>query len=320
MNVVNQVVKPQYALYHADCIDIARTLPDASVDYSIFSPPFGNDLYAYTNSSRDMGNGPSYRAFARHYAILAKELLRVIKPGRLVSVHCMDLPRFKERHGYIGMFDFPGSLTRLMERAGFIYHCKTMIRKNPVVQATRTNAVQLLHNAVVRDSSFSGAAIADYLVTFRTPGQNPNPIKGCFTEYHGTLPEPRVPYTTDDDTRNPYSVEVWQRYAESCWMDIDPGDTLQYRSARESDREKHICPLQLTVYRRGYQMWTNRGDVVFEPFGGIGSGGHVAVEMTRRYIAAELKESYYRQLCANMEDAERKSGQISMLDLMGIVA
>ncbi len=319
-NVINQVIRDKYAIYHADCIDISRTLPDASIDYSIFSPPFGNDLYAYTNMSRDMGNGPSYRAFARHYAILAKELMRVIKPGRLVSVHCMDLPRFKERHGYIGMFDFPGSLTRLMERAGFIYHCKTMIRKNPVVQATRTNAVQLLHNAVVRDSSFSGAAIADYLVTFRKPGQNPEPIKGCFTEYHGTLPQPRGPYTTDDDTRNPYSVEVWQRYAESCWMDIDAGDTLQYMSARGSDRERHICPLQLTVYRRGYQTWTNPGDVVFEPFGGIGSGGHVAMEMGRRYIAAELKESYFRQLSLNMEDADKRSGQLTMLDLMGIVA
>lgn len=315
-NVIDQVVTDRYALYHADCIDVARTLPDDSVDYSVFSPPFGNDLYAYTNSSRDMGNGPSYRAFARHYTFLARELLRVVKPGRLVSVHCMDLPRFKERHGYIGMFDFPGSLTRLMERAGFIYHAKTMIRKNPVVQATRTNAIQLLHNAVVRDSSFSGAAIADYLITFRRPGQNPEPIKGCFTAYHGTLPEPRGPYTADDDTRNPYSVEVWQRYAESCWMDIDPGDTLQYASARESDREKHICPLQVTVYRRGYQLWTNPGDVVFEPFGGIGSGGAVAMEQGRRYIAAELKQSYFKQMVANLDEAEQRSGQLTMLELV----
>lgn len=319
MNVVNQVIKPQYAVYYADCIDVARTLPDASVDYSIFSPPFGNDLYAYTNSSRDMGNGPSYRAFARHYGYLAKELLRILKPGRLVSVHCMDLPRFKERHGYIGMFDFPGSLTRLMERAGFIYHCKTMIRKNPVVQATRTNAVQLLHNAVVRDSSFSGAAIADYLVTFRKPGQNPEPIKGCFTEYHGTMPEPSGAYTADDDTRNPYSVEVWQRYAESVWMDIRQTDTIQLTDVREA-KEKHICLLQLDVYRRGYQLWTNRGDVVFEPFGGFGSGGLVAMEMGRRYIASELKEAYYDQMCLNMEDAVRAAGQMTMFDLADVVA
>ena len=155
--VIDQIVKDNYAMYHADAIDVVRTFPDERFDYSIFSPPFGNDMYAYTNSDRDMGNGPSYRTFARHYMFLARELYRTLKPGRLVSVHCMDLPRFKERHGYIGMFDFPGSLTRLMERAGFIYHCKTMIRKNPVVQAVRTNAIQLLHNAVVRDSSFSGA-------------------------------------------------------------------------------------------------------------------------------------------------------------------
>ncbi len=312
MKILDQVIEDQYAMYHADAIDVVRTLPDAIIDYSIYSPPFGNDMYAYTNSDRDMGNGPSYRTFARHYMFLARELYRVLKPGRLVSVHCMDLPRFKERHGYIGMMDFPGSLTRLMERAGFIYHCKTMIRKNPVVQAVRTNAIQLLHNAFVRDSSFSGAAIADYLVTFRKPGQNMDPVKGCFTAYHGTMPEPRGPYTTDDDTRNPYSVEVWQRYAESYWGDIDPGDTLQYASARESEREKHICPLQLTIYRRGYQMWTNVGDVVFEPFGGIGSGGYVALEEGRRYIGCELKKSYFDTACSNLETAALSSTQQKM--------
>lgn len=312
MKIIDQVVNDDYAMYHADAIDVARTLPDASIDYSIYSPPFGNDMYAYTNSDRDMGNGSSYRTFARHYTFLARELYRVLKSGRLVSVHCMDLPRFKERHGYIGMFDFPGSLTRLMEKAGFIYHCKTMIRKNPVVQAVRTNAIQLLHNAVVRDSSFSGAAIADYLVTFRKPGQNAEPVKGCFTAYHGTLPEPRGAYTTDDDTRNPYSVEVWQRYAESYWGDVDPGDTLQYTSARETDREKHVCPLQLTIYRRGYQIWTNIGDVVFEPFGGIGSGGYVALEEGRRYIGAELKQSYYEQARCNLADANLAKTQQRM--------
>lgn len=314
INVLDQCLDDhnRYALYHADAMDVVRGLEDNTMHYSIFSPPFGNDLYAYTNSSRDMGNGPSYRSFARHFAFLASELLRVLKPGRLVSVHCMDLPRFKERHGYIGMFDFPGSLTRLMERAGFIYHCKTMIRKNPVVQATRTNAIQLLHNAVIRDSAFSGAAIADYLITFKKPGDNPEPVKGAFQSYYGTMHEPRGAYTDDMDTRNPYSVEVWQRYAESYWGDIDPGDTLQYMSAREVDREKHICPLQLTVYRRGMQMWTNPGDIVFEPFGGIGSGGAVAMEMGRRYIAAELKRSYFDQMRSNLASWAVKSGQVNM--------
>lgn len=318
-NVLNQIITDRYALYHADAIDVARALDDNSVHYSIYSPPFGNDLYAYTNSARDMGNGPSYRAFVRHYQFLARELFRVLKPGRNVSVHCMDLPRFKERHGFIGMFDFPGSLTRLMERAGFIYHAKVMIRKNPVVQATRTNAIQLVHNAVVRDSTISGAAIADYLITFRKPGINPEPVKDCFKAYHGTMAEPTAPYTTDDDPRNPYSIAVWQRYAESVWNDIDPSDTLQYMSARETDREKHICPLQLTIYRRGYQMWTNPGDVVFEPFGGIGSGGAVAMEQGRRYIAAELKGSYFEQMSSNLATWSAKAGQLTMADLFDAV-
>ena len=274
-----QSITDRYAAYHGDCVEVARGLPDSSIHYSIFSPPFAS-LYTYTNSPRDMGNVRDDDEFFAHFDYLIAELYRVLIPGRLVSFHCMNLPSSKERHGVIGLRDFRGALIRAFEGHGFIYHSEVCIWKDPVTVMQRTKALGLLHKTIRSDSSMSRQGIPDYLVTMRKPGKNPEPIA----------------HTADE-----FPVSVWQRYASPVWMDIDPSDTLQHRSAREHEDERHICPLQLGVIRRGLDLWTNPGDRVLSPFMGIGSEGYCAIEAGRRYIGAELKKSYYDQACRNLD-------------------
>lgn len=301
--VLDQSIGNGWALYHADCVDVVRALPDASIDYSVFSPPFAS-IYTYSNSTRDMGNCVDHETFYAHFAHLVPELLRVLKPGRLLSFHCMNLPTSKARDGVIGLTDFRGLLIRLFEEAGWIYHSEVCIWKDPVTAMQRTHALGLLHAQVVKDSCMSRQGIPDYLVTMRKPGANAEPVEYCFNRYIGTDPEPKAIYTTDDDTRNRYSIEVWQRYASPTWDDINPSRTLQYASAREDKDEKHICPLQLDVIERAVDMWTNPGDVVLSPFAGIGSEGYVALQRGRKFIGAELKRSYYEQAARNLAGAE----------------
>jgi DNA modification methylase len=251
------------------------------VDYTIFSPPFAS-LYTYSNSPHDMGNVRDDAEFFAHFAYLIAELRRVTKPGHLVSFHCMDLPTSKERDGRIGLRDFPGDLIRAFEREGFIYHSKVTIWKDPVTAMQRTKALGLLHKTVRGNATMTRQGIADYLVTMRDPRD----------------PVERV--THGDD----YPVSLWQNVASPVWMDINPSDTLQYRSAREHDDERHIAPLQLEVIRRAIRLWTNPKDVVLSPFAGIGSEGYVALQEGRRFVGAELKASYYRQAVANLTSAE----------------
>lgn len=281
MNCLDQVVTDQYAAYHGDCVEVLKGLPAESVGYSIFSPPFAS-LYTYSNSPRDMGNVRSDEEFFEHFEFLIPELKRVLMPGRNVSFHCMLMPSSKTRDGVIGLKDFRGDLIRAFERHGFVFHSEVVIWKDPVTAMQRTKALGLLHKTVRENAAMSRQGIPDYLVTMRTPGES-------------TV---RVTHDPVD-----YPVDQWQKVASPVWMDIDPSDTLQYRSARDHDDERHIAPLQLEVIRRGISLWSNPGDVVLTPFGGIGSEGFVAVELGRKAVLAELKASYFKQLVANMAAA-----------------
>lgn len=298
---LDQVVTDRYAIYHGDSCELLKAVPDASVGFSVFSPPFAS-LYTYSNSSRDMGNCRDDAEFFAHFRWLAPELYRVTKPGRLVSFHCMDLPTSKERDGYIGLRDFRGDILRVFQAAGWIFHSTVVIWKDPVTAMQRTKALGLLHKQILKDSCMSRQGIPDYLVTMRKPGTNDEPVSGPFTEYVGTDPSV-VP--TSDPVRD--SINIWQRYASPVWMDINPSDTLQKESAREEEDERHICPLQLQVIHRAIDLWSNPGDVVLSPFAGIGSEGYEAVRMGRRALLCELKRSYFVQACRNLESAVKHS-------------
>jgi DNA modification methylase len=270
-----------WTVHLGDCVEVAREMPDNSVDYSVFSPPFAS-LYTYSNSDRDMGNCKSTSEFYEHFRFLVKELFRVIKPGRLLSFHCMDLQTSKFRDGVIGLHDFTGELTRMFTEEGWIYHSKVTIWKDPVTAMQRTKALGLLHKTIRKDSSMSRQGIADYLVTMRKPGDNLEPI----SHTHETFP-----------------VQKWQKYASPVWMDINPSRTLQFKTARETDDERHISPLQLDVIERAMELWSNPGDLVFSPFTGIGSEGYVSIEMGRKFVGSELKRSYWELAKRNLGDA-----------------
>ena len=291
--------------YQGDCVEAIRQIADNSIHYSIFSPPFAS-LYTYSNSDRDMGNCKTGDEFAQHFQFLIRELHRVLMPGRLVSFHCMNLPRSKQRDGVIGVRDFRGELIRNFEAEGFIFHSEVCIWKDPVTAMQRTKAIGLLHKQIVKDSAMSRQGIPDYLVTMRKRGDNPEPVAGKLDTFAGT----NGPRLTTDQTRN--SINIWQRYASPVWMDINPSDTLQFRNARDNDDERHICPLQLDVIRRGVQLWSNPGDVVLSPFMGIGSEGHVALEMGRAFVGFELKPSYYQCAVKNLEAAIKSRDQQSL--------
>jgi DNA modification methylase len=292
MNVIDQTIGDNFALYNGDCVDVLRGLPDASMDYSIFSPPFSS-LYTYSNSPRDMGNCRDDDEFFAQFGFMLAELRRVMKPGHNVSFHCMLLPAGKERDGYIGLKDFRGDLIRAFQAHGFIHASEVVIWKDPVTAMQRTKALGLLHKTVRENACMSRQGIPDYLVTMRAPGEMVD----------------RVKHTPED-----YPVSKWQQIASPIWTDIDPNDTLQYRSAREHNDERHICPLQLEVIRRGVELWTNPGDVVLSPFAGIGSEGYVALQMQRRFVGVELKRSYYEQAARNLDNALRECGDLFAVD------
>lgn len=304
--VLDQSCGAGWILYNGDAVEVLQGISSDSIGYTIFSPPFVS-LYVFSDSLRDMGNVTDARQFFDGFRFIVAELYRVTMPGRLVSVHCMDLPLSKQRDGMIGMYDFPADIRQCFQDHGFIYHSKVTIRKDPVSAMQRSKAIGLLHKQVVKDSALSRQAMADYLVTMRKPGDNPEPIAGAFDRFYGDGEPPRERYTSDTDTRNPFSIAVWQRYAEPVWMDIVQGDVLSKLEARDDDDERHIAPLQLTVIRRGVDLWSNPGDVVLSPFAGIGSEGYVAIEMERRFVGIELKASYYEQAAKNLCEAEAEA-------------
>ncbi len=281
-SVIEQVSGDNFAMYLGDSVEILRGLPDESIHFSVFSPPFAS-LYVYSNSERDLGNCRTDAEFFEHFSFIAAELFRLLKPGRNLSFHCMNLPATKERDGYIGIKDFRGDLIRIFQRAGFIFHSEVCIWKDPVTAMQRTKAIGLLYKQLRKDSCISRQGIPDYMVTMRKPGENPERV----TKTHESFP-----------------VSRWQTYASPVWMDINPSDTLQKESARENDDERHICPLQLGVIERSIALWSNRGDTVLSPFAGIGSEGYQALKLERRFIGIELKESYFRQAALNLRIAE----------------
>lgn len=290
MPVINQHITPDFAAYHADTIEVARDLPSSSVDFSVFSPPFAS-LYTYSASERDMGNCRDAEDFFGHFAYLIREQKRVMRPGRLLAIHCMLLPTSKERHGFIGLQDFRGDIIRAYQREGFIFHSEVTIWKDPVTAMQRTKALGLLWKTIKKDSSMSRQGIPDYVVVMRTPGENQDPIA---------------------HTAEEFPVDQWQKWASPVWMDIDPSDTLQYTSARENEDERHICPLQMGVIRRCLGLWSNPGDLVWSPFMGIGSEGVVALQMGRRFVGAELKASYFGQAVKNLLAAKGTQEELSL--------
>jgi superfamily II DNA or RNA helicase len=278
-----------YSIQRGDCVHLVKSVPDESIGFSVFSPPFA-ELYTYSSHLEDMGNSKDYNEFLTQFGYLIKELFRITMQGRNVAVHCMDLPIQKGKEGFIGLRDFSGMILRAFEAAGFIYHSRVTIWKDPVVEMQRTKALGLLHKQVKKDSTMSRVGIPDYVLIFRKDGQRNNPV-----------------------TNTELSVDLWQKYASPVWMDIDYGDTLQgYRNGREENDEKHICPLQLDTIKRLIHLYTNKGDTVFTPFMGIGSEVFQAVKMGRYGIGFELKESYYELAKNNIASVVIEKNQLSL--------
>jgi DNA modification methylase len=274
-------------------VEETKRLPDNAADIVVFSPPFA-DLYVYSDKKEDMGNVSDYQQFEDHFKFLIPELKRVLKPGRICAIHCMDLPVQKGKEGYIGLRDFSGMLIKWFQDEGFIYHARTTIWKNPVTEMQRTKALGLLHKQIKKDSTMSRVGIPDYVLFFRNEGDNEVPIT----------------HQDKDPSKPDYlPVDLWQKYASPVWMDVDYSRTLNYRAARDNNDEKHICPLQLDTIERILHLYSNHGEVVLSPFGGIGSEGVQSLSMGRKSISIELKESYFLQNASNHRDEIAKRAQ-----------
>lgn len=286
----------KYLLMHGDCVERIGEIKENEVDLIVFSPPFA-ELYVYSDNPNDMGNVSSYEMFKSHFSYLVPELKRVLKPGRICAVHCMDLPIQKGKEGFIGLRDFSGMINDIFVDEGFIYHARTTIWKNPVTEMQRTKSLGLLHKTIKKDSSMSRVGIPDYILFFRNAGANEVPI---------------VHQDVDPSNANYLPVDLWQKYASPVWLDVDYSRTLQYRCARDGNDEKHICPLQLDTIERIIHLYSNEGETVFSPFGGIGSEGYQALKMNRKSISIELKESYFNINVKNHRDAVMEDLQMSM--------
>jgi DNA modification methylase len=283
----NKEIKTKdYHLLNGDCVQESKKLADKSADLIVFSPPFA-ELYVYSDKEEDMGNVANYKQFEEHFKFLIPELKRVLKNGRICAIHCMDLPIQKGKEGYIGLRDFSGMLIDWFQENGFIYHSRVTIWKNPVTEMQRTKALGLLHKTIKKDSSMTRVGIPDYVLFFRNEGENETPI---------------THQDTDSSKKDFLPVDLWQKYASPVWYDIDYSRTLQYRSGRDGNDEKHICPLQLDTIERIIHLYSNEGETVFSPFGGIGSEGFCALKMNRKSISIELKDSYFALNAKNHKD------------------
>jgi DNA modification methylase len=292
-----EIKTSDYKLFNGDCVAESKKINDNEADLIVFSPPFA-ELYVYSDKEEDMGNVSNYKQFEQHFKYLIPELKRILKSGRICAVHCMDLPIQKGKEGYIGLRDFSGMLIDWFTNEGFIYHSKVTIWKNPVTEMQRTKALGLLHKTIKKDSVMSRVGIPDYILFFRNEGENETPI--THQDVSDTIP-------------NYLPVDLWQKYASPVWYDIDYSRTLQYRSGRDGNDEKHICPLQLDTIERVINLYSNEGETVFSPFGGIGSEGFQAIKMNRKSISIELKESYFAINAKNHADIlKEKSSTLTL--------
>lgn len=280
---LNECSGEAFQAFQGDCVDVIGQLPENSIDFSIYSPPFGS-LFVYSESAADMGNSTDDE-FAKHYSFLVKEKFRVTKPGRLTAVHCSDLPMTKWRDGAIGIKDFSGQIIKIHEDAGFVLHGRRTIWKSPVTEMTRTKHVGLLYKQLKKDSSKSRGGMPDYLLTFIKPGENTAPI---------------------EHTPANFPLEQWQEWASPVWMTINQSNVLNVRMAKTMNDERHLCPLQLDVIERAIVLWSNPGEVVLSPFMGIGSEGVMSLDLDRRFIGVELKESYWKQACSYLNSEDKK--------------
>lgn len=290
MLCLNEKHGDNFAFYHGDCVEVARQMPANSVDLAVYSPPFAN-VYTYSDSVRDMGNCENDEDFFKSYAFLVAELHRIVRPGRIVVVHCKDLVYYKSQRGSAGLRDFPGDIIRAHIDAGFDLHSKVTIWKCPVTEMQRTKAHGLLYKQLRADSTISRQGCAEYLMVFR---------KWPRTEAEESARVPVVHPLDESDPRH-IPLDKWQEWASPVWMTIDQTDVLNVQQARDDADEKHMCPLQLDVIERAVLLWSNPGEVVFSPFGGIASEGSRSIELGRKYVGVELKESYWRSGCANLE-------------------
>jgi DNA modification methylase len=279
---INTATGDGWEIHHGDCVRVAKQLEDQSVDFSIFSPPFA-DLFTYSDDLQDMGNCANLEEFSKHFEILIEEIARVIKPGREVAVHCVDLLSTKSKHGKIEFQDFSGEIIRMFWKHDFAFHSRICIWKSPVTEMQRTKAHGLLYKTLKSDSTNSRVGCADYLLVFKAPGEN------------------LVPVTKDPSK---YPVDWWQEVASPVWMTVDQGRVLNKDGARDNADERHICPLQLDVIERAIELWTNEGELVWSPFTGIGSEGVSALELNRRFVGSELKGSYFDQAAQNLKNAK----------------
>lgn len=300
MNVKDQYITDRYAMYCGDTTEVIKGVANDSVGLIVYSPPFSS-LYCYSNSDRDLGNSRNDKEFFMHFDFIVKELYRILMPGRIMAVHCMNIPAMKERDGYIGIKDFRGDLIRCFQKRGFIYHSEVTIWKNPVTEMQRTKALGLLHKQIKKDSSKSRMGMPDYIVFMRKQGDNPEPIT---------------------HTNESYPVSLWQNVASPAWEltppvwnDINQSNTLN-RMFSDEESEKHIAPLQLDVIERIVNLYSNPNDVVFTPFMGIGSEVYQSVKMGRRAIGIELKDAYFEQAVKNMKSLEDEQAQTSIFDFL----
>lgn len=293
MNCIDQWSNDDATIFNGDCCEVIKGIPDESVGLSVYSPPFSN-LFIYSDSEADMGNCIDDDEFFEHYSFLIGEHLRITMPGRVSAVHCSDLPTHKGKGEHIGIKDFPGRIIQAHIDAGWIFHSRIIVWKDPVVEMQRTKALGLLHKQVLKDRTMCRVGITDMLLIFRKDGKNPHPVSGPWNpnRYHGDK-------LGDMET----SIDVWQNYASPVWSDIRQGETLNRYISRAEKDERHICPLQLDVICRLVDWYSNPGDVVFSPFTGIGSEGFGSVKLGRRFVGIELKPEYFKRACSNVQKA-----------------
>ncbi len=297
--VLDAVTSDRFYAVNADCVEFSASLPSDSIGMSVYSPPFAN-LFVYSDSERDMGNVKDEAEFKDLYAYLVKELYRITKPGRLTAVHCSDIPRTKGKHGTVGLYDFPSDIREVHEAAGWTYHSRITVWKDPVVEMQRTKALGLLYKQIQTDATRNRQGMPDYVLVFRkTPDD-----------------ESQADKVGQDRTLFP--VSMWQQWASPVWMDINQTDVLNVKVAKEDKDERHLCPLQLDLIERCIRLWTNPGDTVFSPFMGIGSEGWVSLKTGRNFVGSELKAAYFRQAIKNLAQMENESAAGNLLGLAGV--